>query len=344
MKLTMKSSEKAPANWVEHIRDCDGTVYQSPAWVDISSVQLGQPVYFEWCDDMDTTVAIAVAFKKESAFPLIGRWNGLFFLESTPVIHRSSNVRLDGLMDDLCAYAVKVGCKLLDFESHMGQELSPDGLTVGRRSVNSRIEFRLNLQKDEEQIWSEFSKHHRRKIGKARRAPLSIVSGQTQEMVQTLRELQRGSQTRRNDRGENMELGDDGPIVNFMERVLAADLGNLYLVEDDLGVISGALISIYNDKVYYVFGGSNERGFAQNAPGLLFWEMICRCRADGCTEFNFGGVPGDAREKTSHANGLYRFKSGFGGEELERFSGSIALRPGIIAIANFGASLRGKSK
>ena len=84
--------------------------------------------------------------------------------------------------------------------------------------------------------------------------------------------------------------------------------------------VSAAFVSIHDGKAYYVFGGSSDRGFAMNASVLLFMNIFAHCRTVGCREFNLGGVPGAAVGESSQSHGLYRFKAGFGGEEVPCFS------------------------
>jgi hypothetical protein len=87
---------------------------------------------------------------------------------------------------------------------------------------------------------------------------------------------------------------------------------------------AGVVVAIHGDTGVYVLGASNDAGRKSNAAYLLQWKAIEAAAARGCRLYDLGGV--DAQENP----GVYKFKSGMGGEEL--------LMPGPYEIA--GGRLR----
>ena len=108
----------------------------------------------------------------------------------------------------------------------------------------------------------------------------------------------------------------DARVEEFGQAYFERRLGEVHYLTYESSPVSAAFVSIHDGKAYYVFGGSSDRGFAMNAPVLLFMNIFARCRTTGCREFNLGGVPGAAVSKSSQSHGLYRFKAGFGGEKV----------------------------
>ncbi len=79
-----------------------------------------------------------------------------------------------------------------------------------------------------------------------------------------------------------------------------------------------ALFLVYSAKrATYLYGASSSSNRHLMAPYLLQWEAILRARKRGCVEYDmFGGAPNSDPAHPMH--GLYRFKSGFGGDPFHR--------------------------
>ena len=337
-KLDLKVSSKADEAWHKAIANCGGNVYHDPRWVGISVSRGGTPLYFRWLDGKGQTAAIAAGRLRNSNLPFVGKWNAVLDLGSTPAIHPDYQQESGQVLQTLRREALALGCKRLSLESHMGQAIYTGAADSGFVET-PRIEFRISLQDEESAIWSRISKHHKRKIRKAGRGDIRIEDVDTEDAIWSLRALQKGSQSRRQARGENMRLGDDEPVVAQMQKLLSQKLGKLFLAKVDDTVVSGALISFYDNRAYYVFGGSSPQGFSLNAPALLFWEVLLACKSIGGEEFNLGGVPAAGENENSQAHGLYRFKAGFGGQ-AERLSDlSANLRPVISYTTGVAAKL-----
>ncbi len=75
-----------------------------------------------------------------------------------------------------------------------------------------------------------------------------------------------------------------------------------------------ALFAVYSQKrVTYLFGASASEGRQYMGTYALQWELIMRARSRGCTEYDMFGVAPNA-DPSHPMYGLYRFKTGFGGE------------------------------
>ena len=309
---------------------CDGTLYQSPEWLAASARGNSEPRYFMWGDADGEPIAIAAGTLRRSGVPLLGRWNGSLTLDSLPAAVPERRGYGTAMLEALKRHAFAAGCRTLAIESHMAQPLSMDARVLAA-TVRDRIEFRLDLAPPEERLWEGLHSHHRRKIKKAMKQDLAIRESAEIADARALRDLQRGSQDRRRKRGENMVLGDDEPIVALMANMLTAGLGRLFLAEHADRIVSGAFMSTFNARAYYVFGGSHSDGFRLDAPGLLFWHMIRTFKSDRYVELNLGGVPASGADSAAAEHGLYRFKAGFGGREVPCADYSFDLRPRLTS-------------
>lgn len=81
-------------------------------------------------------------------------------------------------------------------------------------------------------------------------------------------------------------------------------------------IISGAIVSKFGDKAWYMYGASDNiyRDLMPNY--LLQWYMIKWAKQSGCKIYDFRGISGDLN-KSNPLYGLYRFKKGFNGDFTE---------------------------
>src|SRR5213080_1243050 len=84
----------------------------------------------------------------------------------------------------------------------------------------------------------------------------------------------------------------------------------------------------FGKTAYYLFGGSTERKRELMPNYLLHWQAMLDFRALGCDTYDWWGIPEEPAPDHPWF-GLYRFKTGFGGETV-RYIGLYqhVLRPG----------------
>ena len=87
----------------------------------------------------------------------------------------------------------------------------------------------------------------------------------------------------------------------------------LYMAESEEQNIAGIVTCFYNKKATYLYGASRNTGREKMPAYALQWKAICDAIDEGCVEYDMFGIPPD--DNPSHPmHGLYRFKTGFGGE------------------------------
>jgi lipid II:glycine glycyltransferase (peptidoglycan interpeptide bridge formation enzyme) len=85
------------------------------------------------------------------------------------------------------------------------------------------------------------------------------------------------------------------------------------LAQHGQDVLAGAIVGVSGGTATFLYGASS--GLKRNlmAPGLMHWSAMRLTRALGCSRYDMGAVsPGDDPAHPFH--GLYRFKTGFGGQ------------------------------
>jgi lipid II:glycine glycyltransferase (peptidoglycan interpeptide bridge formation enzyme) len=92
--------------------------------------------------------------------------------------------------------------------------------------------------------------------------------------------------------------------------------------------IAGLLALRFGDEAIYMYGASDNRGREHMPNYLLQWEAIRWARQNGCAIYDFWGIPDPPSEDASVEDatavnardglrGVYWFKKGFGGREIE---------------------------
>ncbi|MBI3558958.1 peptidoglycan bridge formation glycyltransferase FemA/FemB family protein, partial [Candidatus Gottesmanbacteria bacterium] len=73
----------------------------------------------------------------------------------------------------------------------------------------------------------------------------------------------------------------------------------------------------YENFLYYPYGGSDPKYKKYMAPSLLHWEAIKLGKKLGCKTYDMWGSYKNTPTESDPWWGIYRFKSGFGGKEIE---------------------------
>jgi len=331
MRLEVERS--AGSEWLGWIERFDGNIYHSPEWAEICRSEHVSPLFFRGLDEQGRCVGIALGIERRSSRPVIGHFSRRLDFETFPAVQGKDPHQTSQMISLLVEFAKTGGYRGLTIQSHYAG-MTVAGLDRLGLMVVPRVECIVDLERSEEERWKLLSTHHQRKIKKAGRHGLVFEEICTVEAMQELRRLQIGSRDRRTARGEYFGLQDAAYYEQMGRRYFERNLGRLFMMRHEGHAVSAAFISIYAGRALYVLGGSEPKGFELDAPALLFWKIFSRCVELGCREFNLGGVPASSADPESLAHGLYRFKSGFGGRQVQRVTGMAEnLRPSLNSLA-----------
>lgn len=81
-------------------------------------------------------------------------------------------------------------------------------------------------------------------------------------------------------------------------------------------VVSGLILFVFGSTAWYMYGASTGQRRETMPNHLLQWAAICRARERGCLTYDMWGAP-DAFDENDRLTGVYRFKSGFGGQLVQ---------------------------
>ena len=168
--------------------------------------------------------------------------------------------------------------------------------------------FRLNLKnKTEDDIFQGFHSKHRNMVRTAIKRGAQIKVGTRDDLVAFQKIME--------ETGER----DDFIIrkLDYFQKIydtLGEKHIKLLMAYNEDKPIAGALIAIYGNKAWYMYAASSNEGRDLLPNYLLQWELIKMLLDMKIEIYDFRGI-GGANEN----EGLYRFKSRFGGEFIEFF-------------------------
>ncbi len=81
--------------------------------------------------------------------------------------------------------------------------------------------------------------------------------------------------------------------------------------------LAGIIVAVYGNRATYLYGASSNEHRNLMPAYALQWEAIKYAKGKGCFEYDLFGIP-PGNNPDHPMSGLYRFKTGFGGEILHR--------------------------
>ena len=189
-----------------------------------------------------------------------------------------------------------------------------DGACQAQSVIQPRQVFRLNIRgRDKEELWNGFSAKLRYNIRLAQRRGVTVRQG-TRADLPVCHALLRET-----------GLRDRFLVrpIEYFERMwdeLGPEHLSLLLAFVGDEPVAGVIPIHYGNKTWYAAGASANRHRDTMAGYLLQWEAICRAVDRGDAVYDLRGV----LENADVSNGLYLFKSRFGGD-LTEFIGEVTM-------------------
>ncbi|MBN1648051.1 MAG: peptidoglycan bridge formation glycyltransferase FemA/FemB family protein [Spirochaetales bacterium] len=91
----------------------------------------------------------------------------------------------------------------------------------------------------------------------------------------------------------------------------------LYFARHEQDLLAGIYVLHHGERASYLYGASSNTKRNLMPAYALQWKAICAAREAGCLEYDMCGIP-EADDPEHPMHGLYRFKTGFGGNIVHR--------------------------
>lgn len=291
-----------------------GHILQTFAWGEVKAKTGWKPLRLVVEED-DRVVAAVSLLKRR--LPFIRK--SIFYAPRGPVVDFGNPPLVRFLFQAIKEIARKEGAILLKIDPaipseeaqviellrELGFRLASQG--TGFEGVQPRYVFRLSLIPSLEEIKRNFHPKTRYNLGLAQRKGVEVKTDCTLDDLQVFYGLLQETALR-----DGFLIRSYDYFLTLWEELVERGYAKLFLAYYQGEPIAGTLAFIFGDKAWYLYGASSNRHRNVMPNYLLQWTMICWAKEQGCTLYDFRGVPGDpSPEHPLH--GLYRFKKGFGG-------------------------------
>lgn len=328
------SERVAPEDWDTRVCETGGSLFHSTAWARFLEAERpgAVPLFMSFVEADGTAVACALGVFSRSPRAALRPFTGRLNVDAAPVVPVGRPRAFHDVLGVLECHARALGATEL-FVGSYASPLGSEALESRRFTLTRRLEFELSLDRPESEVWEEMESKRRWSVKRATQHGVTIEELPPQAGLLALRRLQAASSERIERRG-GPRIGRRGAPSDDPVRVLLdSGVGRIMGARVGSAVVSAALFTLFNGRVYQHLAGHDETALKTQAPTLLYWETIKRYRMEGARCFNLGGCKLEAIDAGSPEHGVYDFKKAFGGSVLACTSGSKSLRPTARRVA-----------
>lgn len=252
---------------------------------------------------------------------------------------------LPEVVAEISEHARQSGAALIRIEPRIPEELGfkAEGFARSKSSVQPRCTRILQVLEDPEEQLKNLPKDTR--YGVRRSGREGVVAGPSENVGKDLEDFL--TLLEETAERQNFATRPRDYYRQFMRKLPAQLI--VARKEGEERLLAGAMILVFDDEAYYLYGASAADSDNLYASYLVQYEVMSAARRKGATRYDMWGPC--KPEKGDPLYGVYQFKKKFGGEE-ERYVGSHEkdLSPLRALIARTGIELyyaaqrfRGKS-
>jgi lipid II:glycine glycyltransferase (peptidoglycan interpeptide bridge formation enzyme) len=236
----------------------------------------------------------------------------------------------------------KAGCVFISID--------PDNLKSENPTIKSKLKTSLgkpthlqenvilDISKSEEELLLGMKQKHRYNIKIAQKKGVEVKIGKDSKMLDEFLSLYQETVDRQN------YFGRSSDYIKTVWNTLQTEVSEKPLALIITAYLEGKPLSswmlfLFEDTIYYPYGGSSSESKNVMATYLLVWELIKWGKKNGYTKLDLWGI------ETKSDDGFSRFKLGFGGNHIV-YSDTIDLviDENLYSVLKIGLSLREQFK
>ncbi|MBQ3111960.1 MAG: peptidoglycan bridge formation glycyltransferase FemA/FemB family protein [Firmicutes bacterium] len=314
-----------------------GHLLQTWEWGDLKGSGAWQPLRLVVEDEQGIRAAVSLLKR-----PLPAGMGSMFYATRGPVLDIADQEAWDVLWQGVKAVAKQHNCIFCKFDPDVPdtdelwqQRIANSGARScdkgpGFEGIQPRYVFRLDIRPDEEQLLANFHQKTRYNLRLAERKGVTVEENCGKDQLPAFYKLLKETADR-----DRFLIRPYSYYEAFYDILMPAKMGELFMVYYEGQPIAGALTFLLGDKAWYIYGASSNAHRNVMPNYLMQWRMIQWAKRNGCTMYDFRGVPGDVGEDHP-LYGLVKFKRGFGGDYI-RFIGEFDMvyRPFMYRFYHF---------
>lgn len=291
-----------------------GHILQSYEWGEVKARTGWEAIRLMVEDDGVPVAAVSLLKRK---IPLIGK--SIFYATRGPVWDITDEKVFDFLLAEIKKQAkihkaifLKIDPDIKADNETFRRMLLQRGFTSaetgeGFEGVQPKYVFRLDITPDEETLLANMHSKTRYNIRLASRKGVVIKEGTKADLPEFYRILKETCER------DKFLVRNYSYFEDMWTYLVERGLAKIFMAEYEGQYIAGTLALIFGEKAWYLYGASSNAHRNVMPNYLIQWTMIQWAKANGCTLYDFRGVPGDVGEDHP-LYGLVKFKRGFNGE------------------------------
>ncbi len=280
-----------------------GSFFHTPDYVDLHrGLKEYTPYVVAAFDSTKQLVGLLVAIRS-SVYNGIGR-----YVTSRAIVVGGPLV--DSQHPEVAEMLLKSYCKTIKYSAIYTQfrnQFDTSEFQVAFQHVKARFEEHLDilidLQKPEETLWQEVHPKRRNKIRQAQKQHVEV------RKLSTIEEREKSLRILRNVyRREKLPLAKKVFFERAFDTLIPKGYLKVYGAFHQQKLIGTRYLLSYKTQIFDWYAGSDEQFYALRPNDLLPWEIFLISKAEGHTQFDFGGAG-----KPNIPYGVRDYKLRFGG-------------------------------
>lgn len=292
MKVTVVDPVTSAA-WRRLVTEHATTLFHSPAWLRVLADTYGFPVKARVVSDDAGRPVAGMPYVTVQDF--MDRRTLLPFSDfCDPLVDDAAQWR--ALTDELFASRQRIDLRCV----HNDVPLADDRFTV----VDRALWHCIDVERDEDEIWSGLSGSARRALRKAHKGGVTVEPAQDEADLRAFFDLH--LQVRKHK--YRLLAQPYRFLKNIWDAFVARDRGTLLLATLDGRVIAGVMFLEWQDVLYYKFNASDGAHLDARPNDLVLWEGVRHAQKRGLHGIDFGLTDADQE-------GLIRYKRKYATDE-----------------------------
>jgi len=187
------------------------------------------------------------------------------------------------------------------------------------RPLFTKYTFELDLNKTEEELFSQLSNKTRYNVKLAIKKGVQVFENSTDEGLETYIKVLEETTTRQGFYAHTPDY-----FRKMWQELKTSGMMKIFNAVYENKVLVSWIMFTFDNKLYYPYGASSNQNREVMASNLMMWEMIRFGKSQGYSKFDMWGALGENPDPKNPWFGFHRFKKGYGGE-LKEFIGTYDL-------------------
>lgn len=177
---------------------------------------------------------------------------------------------------------------------------------------------KLDLTKSEEELMKQMKSKTRYNVRYAKKNGVTVIEDSTDDGFKKFSQLYFDTVERQTYYGHNRSYHQK------VWQAMKEGVAHILIAEYEGEPLAAYELFLFDNKLYYPYGGSSDKHRNLMASNLLMWEAIRFGKRMGATEFDMWGSLAPDYDRSKSWAGFTRFKEGYG-TEFYQFQGSYDL-------------------